>query len=117
MTAAKFLEEAQIMKKCQHDKLVKLYAVCTKEEPIYIITELMSNGSLLDFLRHGDGQHLKIPNLIDMAAQVRVTACPLNIYSPIIPLLLLPVQFFDFLWVQNSFQCVIQLQTLVKLYL
>ena len=73
MTAAKFLEEAQIMKRCQHDKLVKLYAVCTKEEPIYIITELMSNGSLLDFLRNGDGQYLKVPNLIDMAAQVSTT--------------------------------------------
>lgn len=69
MTSAKFLEEAQIMKKCQHDKLVKLYAVCTKEEPIYIVTELMSHGSLLDYLR-GDGSNMKIPALIDMAAQV-----------------------------------------------
>ena len=74
MTPAKFLDEAQIMKSCQHDKLVKLYAVCTKEEPIYIVTELMSNGSLLDYLRNGAGQRLKIPNLIDMAAQVRKTS-------------------------------------------
>ena len=73
MTAAKFLEEAQIMKKCQHSKLVKLYAVCTKEEPIYIITELMSNGSLLEYLRNGDGQYLNMTNLIDMAAQVSKT--------------------------------------------
>nr|KAG5711809.1 hypothetical protein BaRGS_023573 [Batillaria attramentaria] len=41
MTPANFLAEAAIMKKCQHDKLVRLYAVCTKEEPIYIVTELM----------------------------------------------------------------------------
>ena len=32
-------EEANLMKTLQHDKLVRLYAVVTKEEPIYIITE------------------------------------------------------------------------------
>ncbi|PVD35760.1 hypothetical protein C0Q70_02723 [Pomacea canaliculata] len=70
MTPANFLAEAAIMKKCQHDKLVRLYAVCTKEEPIYIVTELMSKGSLLEYLREGEGRNLKMPSLIDMAAQV-----------------------------------------------
>ena len=46
-----FLAEAQIMKKLRHPKLIQLYAVCTLEEPIYIITELMKNGSLLEFLQ------------------------------------------------------------------
>jgi fyn-related kinase len=46
-----FLAEAQIMKKLRHTKLIQLYAVCTMEEPIYIITELMKNGSLLEFLQ------------------------------------------------------------------
>ena len=46
-----FLAEAQIMKKLRHAKLIQLYAVCTPEEPIYIITELMKNGSLLEFLQ------------------------------------------------------------------
>ena len=46
-----FLAEAQIMKKLRHAKLIQLYAVCTMEEPIYIITELMRNGSLLEFLQ------------------------------------------------------------------
>ena len=46
-----FLTEAQIMKKLCHQKLIQLYAVCTLEEPIYIITELMKNGSLLEFLQ------------------------------------------------------------------
>lgn len=46
-----FLAEAQIMKKLRHTKLIQLYAVCTMEEPIYIITELMKNGSLLDYLQ------------------------------------------------------------------
>ena len=46
-----FLAEAQIMKKLRHPKLIQLYAVCTQDEPIYIITELMCNGSLLDYLQ------------------------------------------------------------------
>jgi len=50
-----FLAEAQIMKKLRHRKLIQLYAVCTQDEPIYIVTELMRNGSLLDFLH---GKHL-----------------------------------------------------------
>ncbi|XP_022191223.1 tyrosine-protein kinase Src42A isoform X4 [Nilaparvata lugens] len=64
-----FLAEAQIMKKLRHTKLIQLYAVCTMEEPIYIITELMKNGSLLDYLQ-GKGRVLKLPQLIDMAAQI-----------------------------------------------
>lgn len=46
-----FLREAQIMKRLRHAKLIQLYAVCTLEDPIYIITELMKNGSLLDYLQ------------------------------------------------------------------
>ncbi|XP_044744517.1 tyrosine-protein kinase Src42A isoform X2 [Coccinella septempunctata] len=64
-----FLAEAQIMKKLRHPKLIQLYAVCTVEEPIYIITELMRNGSLLEYIQ-GKGKTLKLPQLIDMAAQI-----------------------------------------------
>ena len=46
-----FLAEAQIMKKLRHGKLIQLYAVCTEDEPIYIVTELMQYGSLLEFLQ------------------------------------------------------------------
>ncbi|XP_056651423.1 tyrosine-protein kinase Fgr [Monodelphis domestica] len=69
MSAPAFLEEAQIMKRLRHDKLVQLYAVVS-EEPIYIITEFMSHGSLLEFLKEGEGQALRLPHLVDMAAQV-----------------------------------------------
>ncbi|KAI5102030.1 tyrosine-protein kinase fyna, partial [Silurus meridionalis] len=69
MSPESFLEEAQIMKKLRHDKLVQLYAVVS-EEPIYIVTEYMGKGSLLDFLKDGEGRSLKLPNLVDMAAQV-----------------------------------------------
>ena len=43
MSPESFLEEAQIMKKLRHDKLVQLYAVVS-EEPIYIVTEYMNKG-------------------------------------------------------------------------
>ena len=46
-----FLAEAQIMKALRHPKLIQLYAVCTEDEPIYIVTELMRNGSLLEYLQ------------------------------------------------------------------
>jgi len=64
-----FLSEAQIMKKLRHPKLIQLYAVCTLEEPIFIITELMKNGSLLEYLQ-GKGRTMKLTQLIDMSAQV-----------------------------------------------
>jgi len=64
-----FLSEAHIMKKLRHPKLIQLYAVCTQEEPIYIITELMKNGSLLEYLQ-GKGRTLKLAQLIDMSAQI-----------------------------------------------
>jgi len=46
-----FLREAQIMKNLRHPKLIQLYAVCTLEDPIYIITELMRHGSLQEYLQ------------------------------------------------------------------
>lgn len=65
-----FLAEAHIMKNLSHNKLVQLYAVCTKEEPIYIVTELMKNGCLLDYLQKANRQVLDLPKLIYMAAQI-----------------------------------------------
>ncbi|XP_068006309.1 tyrosine-protein kinase HCK [Melanerpes formicivorus] len=70
MSVAAFLEEANLMKLLQHDKLVKLHAVVTKEEPIYIITEFMEKGSLLDFLKSGEGNRQPLPRLIDFSAQI-----------------------------------------------
>ena len=58
------------MKKIHHPNLLQLYAVCTLEEPIYIVTELMKHGSLLEFLRGPNGQTVQLPQIIDMIAQV-----------------------------------------------
>lgn len=70
MSREDFLKEAKIMKNLNHPNLVKLYAVCTADEPIYIVTELLSQGSLLSYLREGEGQHLELTVLVDMMAQV-----------------------------------------------
>lgn len=70
MSRQAFLEEAGIMKQCQHANLVKLFAVCTKEDPVCIVTEFMSNGSMLEYLRNGDGKRLQLRALVDMCAQV-----------------------------------------------
>uniref|UniRef100_A0A8U8BPY4 Tyrosine-protein kinase n=1 Tax=Geospiza parvula TaxID=87175 RepID=A0A8U8BPY4_GEOPR len=70
MSVEAFLEEANLMKTLQHDKLVKLHAVVTREEPIFIITEFMEKGSLLDFLKSNEGNKLPLPKLIDFSAQI-----------------------------------------------
>lgn len=51
MTVKNFLAEAQFMKKLNHRKLIQLYAVSSMGEPMYIITEVMKNGNLLDYLQ------------------------------------------------------------------
>ena len=72
MSPEAFLQEAEIMKKFSHPHLVAMYAVCTEQEPFYIITEYMCNGALLDFLRkdgEGGAKH-QFDSLISIAAQV-----------------------------------------------
>lgn len=70
MPPGEFLKEAAIMKRLHHPRLVALYAVCSQDEPILIITELMNGGSLLDCLRNDRGRTITWTKLIDFAAQV-----------------------------------------------
>lgn len=70
MTMDEFMAEARVMHKLQHKHLVQLMAVCTDQEPMYIITELMSKGALLDYLREDAGKALGLKILLDMATQV-----------------------------------------------
>jgi fyn-related kinase len=51
-----FLAEAMLMKKLKHPKLIQLYALCTQEEPIYIVTEFMKHGNLLEYLQSAIGK-------------------------------------------------------------
>jgi len=70
MSVEAFLEEARIMHKLRHRKLVQLMGVCTKEEPVYIITELMVHGALLDFLRNDTNRNVKLKEMVDIGTQI-----------------------------------------------
>lgn len=54
MSPEAFLAEANMMKTLQHERLVRLYAVVTKE-PIYIVTEYMARGGALHGLHRQTG--------------------------------------------------------------
>uniref|UniRef100_T1E1D2 Tyrosine-protein kinase n=1 Tax=Dendrocoelum lacteum TaxID=27895 RepID=T1E1D2_9PLAT len=68
MAKEEFLKEARIMKRMNHPNLVRLYAVCS-DDPIYIVTELMTKGSLLDYLRD-EGKTASLKQLMDLIAQI-----------------------------------------------
>lgn len=70
MSPEAFLEEARIMHRLRHPKLVQILAVCSVGEPIWIVTELMVKGALLDYLRNDAGQLVKFPVIIEMASQI-----------------------------------------------
>lgn len=61
MSPEAFLQEAQVMKKLRHEKLVQLYAVVS-EEPIYIVTEYMGQGQHYRPLGHTPMTHAQSPD-------------------------------------------------------
>ncbi|XP_075867905.1 tyrosine-protein kinase BTK isoform X2 [Nelusetta ayraudi] len=70
MSEDDFIEEAKIMMHLRHENLVELYGVCTKQRPIYIVTEFLSNGCLLTYLREGMDQHPTAIQLLEMCKDV-----------------------------------------------
>ncbi|XP_053735858.1 tyrosine-protein kinase BTK isoform X1 [Synchiropus splendidus] len=70
MSEDDFIEEAKIMMKLRHENLVQLYGVCTKQRPLYIVTEFLSNGCLLTYLRDGLKQPLTQVQLLEMCKDV-----------------------------------------------
>ena len=50
-TVSEFLHESEIMKMLHHPNVISLRGVCSKVEPIYIITEFMANGNMVKYLR------------------------------------------------------------------
>uniref|UniRef100_A0A146YRK3 Tyrosine-protein kinase n=1 Tax=Fundulus heteroclitus TaxID=8078 RepID=A0A146YRK3_FUNHE len=65
-----FVKEVQALKNLHHPKLIQLLAMCSRGEPVYIVTELMSKGSLKSYLASNEGQVLKTAHLIYMSGQV-----------------------------------------------
>lgn len=62
-----FLREAEIMRKLNHENIVKIYGVC--DDPLLIIMEYMNHGSLLTYLSI-HRPDLKVENLLDFAANI-----------------------------------------------
>ena len=56
--AANFLAEASVMTTLRHKNLVQLMGLVFDKTSIYIVTEYMSKGSLLDYLRSRGRQHV-----------------------------------------------------------
>nr|XP_039269323.1 tyrosine-protein kinase abl-1-like isoform X1 [Styela clava] len=65
-----FLKEAAVMKYVKHPNLVQLLGVCTQEPPFYIVTEFMSRGNLLEYLRKCDRTCIDAITLLYMVTQV-----------------------------------------------
>nr|AQT19750.1 hypothetical protein Smed-abl-1 [Schmidtea mediterranea] len=65
-----FLKEALVMKNLRHKNLVQLLGVCIKEPPFYLITEYISKGNLLHFLRKCNQLEVTPSILLYMATQI-----------------------------------------------
>ncbi|KAM9835709.1 tyrosine-protein kinase BTK [Syngnathus typhle] len=70
MSEEDFIEEAKVMMMLHHENLVQLYGVCTKQSSIYIVTEYLSNGCLLTYLREGLRQQPTSVQLLEMCKDV-----------------------------------------------
>ncbi|XP_066240510.1 protein-tyrosine kinase 6 isoform X1 [Saccopteryx leptura] len=73
-----FQAEIQAMKRLRHKHILALYAVASVGDPVYIITELMAKGSLLELLRDSDQKALPVLELVDIASQVAEGMCYLE---------------------------------------
>ncbi|XP_019376757.1 PREDICTED: tyrosine-protein kinase BTK isoform X3 [Gavialis gangeticus] len=69
MSEDEFIDEAKVMMDLSHEKLVQLYGVCTKQRPIFIITEYMANGCLLTYLRESR-QRFQPSELLEMCKDI-----------------------------------------------
>lgn len=59
----KFLQEGRILKQYDHPNIVKFIGICVQKQPIMIVMELVSGGSLLNYLRN-NGNHLNQKGLL-----------------------------------------------------
>jgi serine/threonine protein kinase len=62
--------EIDALKNLKHNNIVKLYCICTQTEPKLVVTEYMSNGTLLNYLKMGIGAKFTLKEIIHVAWQV-----------------------------------------------
>ncbi|XP_037820998.1 tyrosine-protein kinase CSK isoform X2 [Lucilia sericata] len=63
----KFLAEASVMTTLEHENLVKFVGLVFTSKHIYLVTEYMSKGSLVDYLRSRGRQHITKKDQINFA--------------------------------------------------
>lgn len=56
-----------LFRSLEHENLVKFIGLVTSKEHVYIITEYMSKGSLVDYLRSRGRQHITKKDQINFA--------------------------------------------------
>ncbi|XP_053055688.1 tyrosine-protein kinase Srms isoform X2 [Acinonyx jubatus] len=67
---ADLTKEIQTLKSLRHERLIRLHAVCSAGEPVYIVTELMRKGNLQAFLGSPEGRALGLSLLLGFACHV-----------------------------------------------
>ncbi|KAF5405532.1 hypothetical protein PHET_00826 [Paragonimus heterotremus] len=72
MESARFLDEAKLMQRLNHPRIVRLLAVCTEPstEPVYLVTELMERGSLKSYMHNLTPNEVTFEQLIQMSIWV-----------------------------------------------
>ncbi|KAG5670434.1 hypothetical protein PVAND_000699 [Polypedilum vanderplanki] len=66
--AQKFLAEASVMTTLEHENLVKFIGIVFNKQHLYLVTEYMSKGSLVDYLRSRGRQHITRKDQINFAS-------------------------------------------------
>ena len=64
-----FIDECNLMKRLKHEKIIKLFCICSREEPILLVLEYMENGSLKNYLKNS-GSKLDLKIIIDINVQI-----------------------------------------------
>uniref|UniRef100_A0A6M2DGM1 Tyrosine-protein kinase n=1 Tax=Xenopsylla cheopis TaxID=163159 RepID=A0A6M2DGM1_XENCH len=64
-----FKQEVEIMKHIHHDRLLALFGISTYGDKLFIITEFMENGALLNYLRRTDVEFKRL-DLLKFCEQV-----------------------------------------------
>ncbi|XP_077296658.1 tyrosine-protein kinase Fer-like [Arctopsyche grandis] len=64
-----FLDEARLLKQYEHPNIVKIIGICVQKNPIMIVMELVTGGSLLSFLK-GNQKFLTIEHLLEMCRDI-----------------------------------------------
>ncbi|XP_004716093.1 tyrosine-protein kinase Srms [Echinops telfairi] len=70
MKLADLAKEIHTLKSLRHERLIRLHAVCSAGEPVYIVTELMRKGNLQAYLGGPEGKALSLAHLLSFARQV-----------------------------------------------